>query len=250
MSALMLRMIACVAMLIDHIGFQYNIMVFRAIGRIAFPIFVYLICNGYHHTSSRLRYSLRLLLFAALSQIPFSLFCYGVLWQDHGNVFFTLLMALLSIWAGDELKRHKALRWAALVPALVVCISYHLGFMDSDYGARGILLALVFYYFDGKSIKNRLAMLIGMLLSTYYVYVLRLGYYTFLGLMGRGFRLPWLNQWDLYQLFSLGALLLIFCYNGKKGNYPGGKLPAKALQLGFYLFYPVHQLVLWIIRVL
>ena len=64
MSALVLRCIACIAMLFDHIGFQYNILPFRIVGRIAFPIFVYLICNGYRHTSDRGKYALRLGFFA------------------------------------------------------------------------------------------------------------------------------------------------------------------------------------------
>ena len=246
-SALMLRIIACVAMLIDHIGFQYNIMAFRAVGRIAFPIFAYLIGNGFRHTSNRGRYALRLAAFALISQVPFSLFAYRILWHSNGNVFFTLLLALVSIWAAEELGKRRELRWAALIPAGMICVAYHIGIMSSDYGARGILLALVFYYFDGKTILNRLAMAVGMLLSTYYAYILRLGRACLLCLRGAGFQLPSLSKWDGYQIFALLALIFIFCYNGKKGQYPTGKWQAKAMQLGFYLFYPVHQLVLWIL---
>ena len=71
-----------------------------------------------------------------------------------------------------------------------------------------------------------------------------------LGLLGHGFVFPKFNLSNQYQLFSLLALVFIFSYNGEKGKYPQGKLPAKLTQYGFYLFYPVHQLVLWLIRFL
>ena len=69
-----LRIIACVSMLLDHIGFAFNINILRIIGRLAFPLYVYLLYNGYKHTSNRFLYAVRLGVFAAVSQIPFSLF--------------------------------------------------------------------------------------------------------------------------------------------------------------------------------
>ena len=239
MNVLTLKIVACLAMLVDHIGFQYGIMLFRAIGRIAFPIFVYLICNGYRHTSNKVKYALRLAVFAVFSQVPFSLFCYGVLWQDHGNVMFTLLMALLCIWTTEELSALQKIRFIAFLPALVVCTLYHCGFMSSDYGVTGILMALVFFYLDGKTLGRRLVVVLGMFAAVFYDYLLAL----FIGLvklvLGRGFSVMNPSQWDLYQMFSLLALIFIFCYNGKKGKGFG-----KLLQYNFYLFYPLHQLIL------
>ena len=243
MSALVLKIIACVAMLIDHIGFQYGIMAFRAIGRIAFPIFVYLLCNGYKHTSNRRRYALRLAVFAILSQIPFSLFCYGVYFQNHGNVMFTLLMAFLCIWSADELWNNPKLRWIFLLPTVIVFFAYHLGWMSSDYGAKGILLALVFYFFDGRSFSKRVLTAIGMLIAVYYKFILALAGGLAQYAFTMNFVMPQLSQWERYQAFSLLALIFIFGYNGKKGKYSG-----KILQYGFYAFYPLHQLVLWLIR--
>lgn len=248
MSALALRSIACIAMLIDHIGYMFSFMPFRMIGRIAFPIFLYLILNGYRHTSSRLRYALRLGLFALLSQIPFTLFCYGRLWYPKGNVFFTLLMALLCIWSADAMGKHRLLRWVSLLPSIVVALLYHRGIMDSDYGARAILLAMVFYLFDGKGVAGRVLMVLGMLCSVQYVFLLsackQLGYF----LLGMQAHIPTIDRWALVQSWSLAALPLIFAYNGKKGRLPERKLPAKLIQYGFYVFYPAHQLVLWAVE--
>ena len=243
MSALLLRLIACLAMLIDHIGFQYNIHLFRCIGRIAFPIFVFLLCNGYRHTSSRLRYALRLGIFALISQVPFSLFCYNSLWHSNGNVFVTLFLSLVCIWTAARLLRSRNLKLLAFLPTLAICGLYYFGVLDSDYGIRGILFALTFYFFAREGNKKTGFMTIGMLLSIYYPFLL--GCIEWL----LGGPVPVLSSWELTQIYSLFALPLILLYNGEKGSAPGSPVLAKLSQLGFYLFYPAHMLVLWLIRV-
>ena len=89
MSNFYLKLIACICMLIDHIGYlffpQYEFL--RVIGRIAFPIFSYLITEGYTHTSSIRKYSLRLLIFALISQIPYML----VFNTSNLNIFFYII---------------------------------------------------------------------------------------------------------------------------------------------------------------
>lgn len=250
MSALMLRLIACVTMLIDHIGYLTGNQVCRIVGRIAFPIFAFLICNGFRHTSNRGRYALRLGIFALISQVPFSLFCYGVIRFSHWNVLFTLLLSLLCIWAADELRQRPRFRWTALLPTIFVCGMYFFGVISSDYSERGILTALVFYFFDGKKWWHRTMTVVGVLITAFYDYIFAWGVAVAKAVLGRGLAMPQLGQWQLLQIFSLGALLFIFLYNGKKGNYPKNPVCAKLLQYGFYAFYPVHMLILWLIRVL
>ena len=232
MSAFTLRLVACLAMLMDHIGYQYGLFGLRLVGRIAFPIFVFLLVNGLRHTSSPRRYALRLGVFALLSQVPFSLFGYGQLWNAHGNVLFTLFLALVALIAADCLARYKVLRW---LPALGIILLYDFGILSSDYGARGILLALVICLTDGRPAL----MALGMGLSVFYPALssfLRSG-------------VPQLTQWELWQLCSLFSLPLLYAYNGQKGG-PKAKtaLGQKLLQYGFYAFYPMHQLILWLIR--
>ena len=248
MSALTLRIIACLAMLIDHIGYINGNIYYRIIGRIAFPIFVYLITNGFRHTSSRIRYALRLALFALISQVPFSLFSRGVVDFSHGNVLFTLLLGLLCIWSIDILRKKTYLRWIALLPTLFVCGIYYFGIISSDYGMRGILLTVVFYLFDGKSTPKRILMTVGALLSVFSYYALSLGVAVAKWALGNALVLPSMTQWEFLQIYSLGALIFIFMYNGRKGTYPKNRKTAKLLQYGFYAFYPVHQMILWAIR--
>lgn len=239
MSALLLRVIACVAMLIDHIGYQYGIVFFRQLGRIAFPIFVFLICNGYRHTSSPLRYGLRLGIFALISQVPFSLFCYNLLWQDKGNVFMTLFLSLVCIWWADRFWKKKNLRYLAFLPAFVICALYYLQVWDSDYGIRGILLALMFFFFAREGKKKTWILVAGMLIAIYYPVAIKCLQWFL------GGAVPRVSSWEKTQIYSLFALPLILSYNGQKGSTPGTPLLAKLTQLGFYFFYPAHMLVLW-----
>ena len=235
MSAFTLRLIACLAMLIDHIGYQYDIPIFRLVGRIAFPIFVFLLVNGIKHTSSVQRYALRLGVFAILSQIPFSLFTYGVLWDASGNVFFTLFLALGVLIAMEQLSQFPLLRW---MPAVCLVLCYEFGLLSSTYGARGIILALIFYFAYDQCSGWPLFMGLGLILTA--LYPALTGYFHS-GVLQ-------VTQWDLRQMFSLFSLPFLCSYNGQKGG-PSlqSRFLERLLQYGFYAFYPVHQLVLWLL---
>lgn len=244
MSALALKIIAGTTMLADHIGFAYHIPLLRIIGRLSFPIFLHLIYNGYKHTKSPLRYALRLGFFAIVSQVPFSLFCYGIPWHNSGNVFFTLLAALLCIWAADVMLKNKYLRWFFFLPALAVFSLYHFGIIHSDYGPKAILMAMVFFLFDGKKLWKMAATAVLFLIAVYYHPIVN---YLLDLLRDPGSAQFLLTSWEKTQIYSALALVPIFCYNGKKGSTPKNPASAKTLQWGFYLFYPVHLLILWAI---
>ncbi len=247
MSALLLRIVACMAMLIDHIGYQIGNLECRLIGRIAFPIFVFLIVNGYRHTSNKVSYALRLAVFAIISQIPFSLFSHNYIDFSHGNVIVTLFWALICVWLTDSMGKNKYLRYVSLLPSLLVCGLYHFGVISSDYGVKGILMALLFFFFDRKSIKGCIILVVGLAAVVMYNYILSGGIQCAKLVLGLQYSWPKVSVWDLRQLFCLGALIPIFLYNGKKGSYPQNRFAAKLLQYGFYAFYPVHMLLLWLI---
>lgn len=244
MSALSLRIFASICMLLDHLGFlfpQYPLL--RYIGRLAFPIYIFLLVNGYRHSSSRLRYALRLGLFALISQVPFTLFCGYESYFTKGNVFVTLLVALLVLWLTDTLARQKKLRFLAPLPALLAYGLYYLGWLSSDYGQIGFLLALSFFYLEDR----RLLCLVSCFVSVYHS--LFLGYAVQLKelLLGRGAVFAPPKPWAQAQAFSLLALLPIFLYNGRKGNAPASPLGKRILQWGFYLFYPLHLAILYLL---
>ncbi len=244
MSALALRVIACVAMLIDHIGYLWGIADFRAVGRIAFPVFLYLIYNGYRHTRSKGCYALRLALFAVISQVPFSLFTRNAWLTTNGNVFFALLLALLSIWAADSLWKHPVGKWFSLLPAIGIYGLFAFGILRADNGSRAMILAMVFWLFEGRRVWIALGTLFAVL-DGWFLSLAKQGIFC---LIGREAVLPIPSQWQVMQLFALLALPLIFAYNGQKGRTPKNPKAAKAAQWAFYLFYPAHMLVLWCIK--
>lgn len=109
MSSLSLKMIAALSMLLDHAGrilFPEAVWMTYA-GRLAFPLFAFLLAEGAVHTKNSRRYALRIGLFAVLSEIPFDIAFYGTFfWPGAQNIFLTLLIGLLCIDAGQKIKLH------------------------------------------------------------------------------------------------------------------------------------------------
>ncbi|WP_379133553.1 TraX family protein [Paenibacillus sp. sgz500958] len=133
-----MQLIAMLTMLIDHIGLIFfpQDMVWRYIGRIAFPIYCYGVLQGHLHTSSKPKYLLRLLLIALLSQIPYNL----AIDAEGLNVVFTLLLSALLLVILDKLPK----MWFGI--PIVVLFAVLMDYFPVDYGAYGLFLVLIFRY--------------------------------------------------------------------------------------------------------
>lgn len=176
-----LKIIAIVTMLIDHIGavifesgymaayqnqwfgalsYENTLLIWQAdrwlrrTGRIAFPIFCFLLVEGFFHTSNRKKYLGRLAVFALLSEIPFDLcFKYSILELSYQNVMFTLLIGLLTITLMDEVrKKQPALMF---LPAAAGLAAGYL--MRTDYDWKGVLLITVLYLFHSFPLERTIA---------------------------------------------------------------------------------------------
>lgn len=160
-----------------HWSLVYDIC--RLVGRLAFPIFAFLIVEGYQHTRNFNKYLFRLLLLGLISEIPFDI-AFNQHWLDfsYQNIFFTLALGLLAIRAYD-LWRHQII--GTLIPlGILLCAE----FLQVDYGAYGILMIMAIYYFK----DNRLTQcLVGAALG-------------------------------LFQLTAAFAFIFIYFYNGTKGQ--------------------------------
>lgn len=226
LSGSTLKLIAIITMLIDHIGaaviarlliagqgseMLYKIYyAMRAVGRVAFPIFCFLLVEGFFYTGSRKKYALRLFGFALLSEIPFDLAFSGkILEFGYQNVFFTLLIGLLTIMLFDAVVKkqewHPVLRSALLVIITFggMCAAY---LLHTDYDAKGVLAILVFYM--TRQMRG-LQIVAGCLAFC-------------------------------WELPAIVAFIPIAFYNGKRGWN---------IKYLFYAFYPVHLLVLYLICV-
>lgn len=251
MSALALRIIACLAMLIDHIGYVWGISELRYIGRIAFPIFAFLIVNGYRHTRSVQKYMLRLAVFAVISEVPCDLlFRGGICDFSKQNVFVTLFLGLSCIAMIDIVrKRHLLL---TLIPVAVFCAAAMA--FNCDYGYIGILTVVAFHLFYESDAKSRVLLTLSMLLlSSWYAVSYNAANVIFdltgCNLRGYWFLSPFFfDSPQTIQIYRVFALIPIFMYTGKKGWQPKSKAATKALQYGFYAFYPAHLLILYLLK--
>lgn len=217
-----LKLIACITMLLDHIG---AVMVpgwgLRAVGRLAFPIYCFLLTEGAHYTRSPKKYALRLGIAAMLSEIPFDLALFGSFTWAHQNVMLTLLLGLLALLAIERIS-HPALKILAVLPFALLAEGMH-----TDYGGAGVAMIALFRLSRELPVKPlwqlvTMSALILLFMPGYRV--------TLLGL-----RIP-------IELFAVFALIPISCYHGKKHT------ANKGLQWAFYLFYPVHLTVIFLIH--
>lgn len=232
----MLRAIAVLLMVSDHIWATYmsfgNWMTY--IGRMAFPIFAFQIAEGYIHTSNFKKYALRLLGFALVTEIPFNLF-YSSRWFNpyHQNVLFTLLLGLLAIKVIDDAKKNKTAKKLvrSVLWLVLICIASTLGFVD--YGFLGMLTVVMFYIIRNFPFAW-LAQLVAMVLINIVFFE---GQVFPFEVLGKTFEIP-------FQGFAVFSLIPIWLYGGKKGK------SSKVMQYGFYAFYPVHMLILYLIKLM
>lgn len=211
-----LKLIAIITMLIDHIGYILypEIEWLRWIGRIAFPIFVFQLVEGYKKTSDLKKYFMRLLFFAFISEIPFDLAFFGEpFFWEYQNVYFELVLCLLSLVLLDKTNEASTLvRWVSIFS---VCIASIL--LRADYNTFGILLAVLFYLYKDNFVIYALGMCV-------FSYVFN----------------------NTMQLFCLFSLPFIMMYNE---NIRSTKL-SKPVQFMFYAFYPLHIFILYVVKML
>lgn len=184
--------------------------VMRMIGRIAFPIYCFLLIEGFEHTSNVKRYVSRLAMFCLISEIPFDLVFNGtVLEFGYQNVFFTLLVGVLVMWACRIVEEHSW--WNPLTKIVLEIGATALGmalaeFLRTDYAAIGVVCIMALYVFRKKKSSQLLA-----------------GCVSF--------------AWEFTAPL---AFIPIAFYNGKRGWN---------IKYFFYAFYPLHLLLIWFVSV-
>lgn len=226
LSALDLKLLAMAAMLVDHMGYLLfpTAMWMRYVGRLAFPIFAFQIAEGWYRTHDREKYTLRLLICAVVSEVPFDLAFSGTpVDPGYQNVLWTFCIAAAALWAMEALRRLQI-----PLPLAALCAGaagYLLGeALQSDYFGPGVLTVLVFALCRQWHI-GRLPELAAMLVIN-------------------GWLLPSASMtvWGMelpVQLLAAAALPLIWLYRGRKGPH------SPVLQGIWYAFYPAHLLLLW-----
>lgn len=219
-----LKLLAIVTMLIDHFGavvvaraahepgFDHAFWSslywpMRSIGRIAFPIFCFLLVEGFIHTSNVKKYLGRMILFALISEIPFDLALTGNFVDFYfQNVFWELAMGIIAMKYLDyvEKKKFKYMVQVALRLGIIAFFAFAAELLQLDYGMYGIISIVALYVFRQKKWSQLLV-----------------GAISFC--------------WE--QVAPLAFLPIAF-YNGKRG---------RSIKYFFYAFYPAHLLILYMI---
>ncbi len=229
LSTSFIKTIALVIMFIDHFAAGVVVRIpnlyehlaiyqwMRHIGRISFPIYCFFIVEGFYKTRDRKKYARRLAACALISEIPFDLAIYGkVFYLWHQNVFMTLLVGLFAIWALESIREIKELsKGVKIVTSLCVAVGFALvaEVIFTDYASIGVLCIIVMYVVR-KLTEHKIKFWAPMVLTSGIAVLCLL---------------------SLNEAWALLGLPLMFFYKGKKG------WNAKWF---FYLFYPVHLLVI------
>jgi len=204
------------------------------IGRLAYPIFGFMIVEGYFHTRNLKKYVGRLALFALVSEIPFN-FVMGsrFFYPIHQNVLFTFLIGIGLILLNEKARKTEKI-WLQVVTCIgTLILGFLLGLITFvDYHYAGVFTILTFYFFRGRKWWK----LLGQALCLYYI--------NFEILSGLAYEIQLFGQTYLFlqQGFALFALIPIWLYRGKQGPYNN------MIKWIYYGFYPVHLLILALIR--
>ncbi len=263
-SAAALKWIAVSSMLIDHSAYVFFLTwlwptrtaaglvpvilpaartayrVLRGIGRLSFPLFCFLLTEGYRHTRSVKRYLRRLLCFGLLSEIPYDLAFYRTWlhWGDQ-NVYFTLFLGLLAVWAADSLTRNagpqplsrRMLRGALAAGAVIGCMAAaHLA--RTDYGWVGVLLIVILFRFRANEAARDVLSCLALLLTGQAPGAL------WRSILGGSFAVAYGGK---SEIVGFPVFALLHFYNGQRGRQP---------KYFFYLFYPLHLALLALVRFL
>lgn len=239
-SSFTLHILAMAFMLTDHLyaTFFSNYSIMTYIGRLAFPIFAFMIAEGFHHTKDRKKYLKRMLFFALITEIPFNMVVSSRYFNyTHQNVLFTFLFAIIALCIFEKLKNESLPKQIVFYP-LTIIFFYILGIISfCDYYGAGVVTVLLFYFTRCDSETPRKEKYIKKLLQIagiYYINFEVLGGLVIPVSIGNiQFEFP-------VQGFAIFSLIFIFLYNGKQGPYN------KFIKYSYYLFYPLHLLILGI----
>ena len=217
LSGSAVKITAALSMLIDHAAIilnRYNVIcepvykIMRGVGRLAFPLFTFLIVEGFIHTKSVAKYITRLAVFAFLSEVPFDILNYGkIFYAGHNNVLFTYVIAVCILWAVSGFLKMgtKGMIYMFLLVAVGMASAF---LLKTDYSWRGVMLALVFYIMhDYKPVKYITGALVLVMSGSLLCFAAPLSF------------------------------IIMEMYDGRKGRMP---------RYVMYVFYPLHMLVLGI----
>ena len=241
-----LHILAISFMILDHswnvFFVNQNQIWMNLLGRLAFPIFAFMLVEGFYKTKNRSKYLKRIFIFAVISEIPFNLlvstsvFGSPSIFFPYNNVLWTFGIALYMLVLFEKIKNKDNLPVTVkifgkiIISILAMFITRLIGSDSLEYG---IMMVLVFYFFRSKKWWNFIAQVI--LLAWINIFLI-LGYNVTLNCFGNEINVS-------SQSFAIFSLVFIWLYNGKQGIHN------KITKYMFYSFYPLHLLLIVMIYI-
>ena len=220
LNSTQIKIIALIAMTFDHIGFYLmgNYIPFRIIGRLAFPLFAFMISEGAKYTKNKLKYFLRIFILGIICQIFYT----ALVGTFYLNILITLSLSILIIFSIEFSKKANN-KFSFLIPiavsSAIILIDYFLANVIKpvgyhlDYSVLGVFLPVIIFIFKNYKLKI-LATSIGLILLSL--------------------------SMNHIQFWCLLALIPLMLYNQKAGKY--------RLKWLFYIYYPLHLGIIYIIN--
>lgn len=235
LSAAQLKLMAIIAMFIDHIAWSFVPtqsalgQIMHAVGRFTFPVMAFFIAEGFYYTKNLKRYFLRLALFALVSHFAFQYFMFGripmlepypgdtFLTFTYTSVLYPFALGLLCLWAHKTWQAPPVIRYSLI---LALCILAYSG----DYMYFGPALILTFGVWHGdlkEQVRNGLFVIAFLIIMTLQ------------------------SNWpgSIFMVATVVPLWFLRYYNGTQGvsrNF--------FIKYAFYIFYPLHLFILGYMR--
>lgn len=256
-----IKIIAMVLMLIDHIGVgivekiyysvsDYNLAlkfnhldtILRSFGRIAYPLFAYMLVKGFFYTKNRVRHLANILVFALISEIPFDLVDEGIMFNfRYQNVMITLALGTVMIWALEVVRQDgiqnsisnlwlRKAAYSAFAIVLIACVASFNYLLHADYGARGIVTIAIIYMLKDDNLKLVQLGPILFLLNIFLVTLITEG------------NIHSTVKYFEFEVYAIAAFPIMYADTGIRNERRGYFMK----WLGYW-FYPVHMLVIYLI---
>lgn len=228
-----LKYVAIIAMVIDHIAYGFlpdeSILstIMHIVGKITGPIMFFSAIEGYHHTKNINKYMARLAVFALISWFPFLCFKY--------NVIYTILLGVMAIRIRRELK-NPVIKTILILCLIILCI-------PADWGTLGIIIIIVLDYFYGNFKNQAFGYCMIVLLDVGVLSMVTSPFFDLIYLQSFNFDMEY-YRYSIQNIGMFIPIILLYYYSGEKGK--GGKLS----KWFFYIFYPLHLLILGFLQTL
>ena len=227
-----LKILAAIFMVIDHVGFMFfpSNMVYRYVGRLAMPIFAFMIAEGCRYTKDKLRYFLTIAVLGTLCQVVYFIFDPSAYLF---NILITFSLGILGIYSLEFMKKalleqgnslKKKILSVVLFILTIACVYVFCYFFVVDYGFLGCMLPVFASLFDFRRVKNESVKIYDRLVLRVLTFSLGLVLFVLT------------SEVISFSVYSLFSLILLFLYSGRRGKYK--------MKYFFYVFYPLHLVVI------